>query len=172
MRSRSQWVAALSTLVAGALAVALVLRPARTLRTGPELVMAARLPPVARAALHERMQRHGAQLGELMLSVVLLDRNAVARIGGEVYDEPTLARPLPGDVLEGQIPELFFQSQEALRQQARHLVTVTASGASAGVLSGALATLSMTCITCHDAFLRDPTGPLRPVDAGPVGEAR
>jgi hypothetical protein len=167
---RSQWVAAFSTLVAGVLALAIVFRPAHLVEPRLELAAPARLPPLARAALHQRMQRHGSQLGELLLRVVLLDRGAVARIGGEIYDEPTLGRPLVGDALEGQLPESFFQHQEALRQQARHLVTASAAGASAAALTTELAALSRTCISCHDAFLHDPAGPGESPDARRLGE--
>jgi hypothetical protein len=168
---RSRWIAAFPTLVAVALGLALLLRPARTIKPGPELALRASLPPLARAALHQRMQRHGVQLGELMLSAVLLDRDTVARIGGEIYDEPTLARPLPGDALEGQLPEQFFQSQEALRGQARHLVKAAASGASPVMMANELAELSRTCIACHDAFLREPAG-LLPAAHGDASTVR
>ena len=46
------------------------------------------------------MQRHGEQFGNLVSRVVVLDYDGAARTAGEIYDEPTLARPLTGDELK------------------------------------------------------------------------
>jgi uncharacterized membrane protein len=146
----------LSTFVAGALAVVLIFRPARTIVPEASLGAPERFPAAARVALHQRMLRHGTQLGELMQRVVLLDRESVARIGSEIFDEPTLARPLPGDALEGQLPERFFQAQDALRTASRRLVTAAAGGQSSEALAMELGKLAQTCIACHDAYLHDP----------------
>ena len=153
--TRSGWIASLSTVAAGALAIALILRPTRTIAPGPELGTPERLPALAHVALHNRMKRHGEQLGGLVLRAALLDRDGVARIAGEVYDEPRLARPLPGDELEGQLPERFFQLQDELRAGAARLVAAAARGESSAHLADELATFTKTCVACHDAYLHD-----------------
>jgi cytochrome c553 len=156
---RSPWVSHLSTFVAGALAVALIFKPTHSIPPGPELGAPTRLPALARAALHGRMQRHGQQLGTLVVDAVLLDRGEVSRIAGEIYDEPRLARPLPGDALEGQLPERFFQLQDDLRAHAKRLVAAAATDAPTARLSDELAALTKTCVACHDAYLHDALAP-------------
>jgi hypothetical protein len=154
---RSRWVTHLSTFVAGALAIALIFRPTRTIPPGPEQTLAppARLPALAHVALHGRMQRHGQQLGALVVDAVLLNRGEVSRIAGEIYDEPRLARPLPGDALEGQLPERFFQLQDELRAGAKRLVAAAAAESSPAKLADELGTFTKTCVACHDAYLHD-----------------
>jgi hypothetical protein len=66
---RKHLVIASSTLVAGLVAGALLLRPHKV---GPERLAApAGIPPAARQVLRSRMQRHGDQMRDLVLSVVL-----------------------------------------------------------------------------------------------------
>jgi hypothetical protein len=152
---RSPWVSHFSTFVAGALAVALILKPTRTIPPGPELGAPTHLPALARGALHGRMQRHGQQLAALVVDAVLLDRGEVSRIAGEIYDEPRLARPLAGDALEGQLPERFFQLQDELRAHAKRLVSAAAADAPTARLADELAGLTKTCVACHDSYLHD-----------------
>jgi hypothetical protein len=155
---RSPWITHLSTLVAGALAVAIIFRPTRTIPPEPapqKLEAPVRLPPLARDALHGRMLRHGQQLGALFVDAVLLNRAEVARLAGEIYDEPRLARPLAGDALEGQLPDRFFQLQDELRAGAKRLVAAAAVDAPATKLADELGAFTKTCVACHDAYLHD-----------------
>src|SRR5438477_11963766 len=107
-----RWVLASSTFVAGAIAAALILRPSRTIQ--PELPPPAHIPPAARAILKARMDRHGAQMGDLVSTLLLLDYDGAARVAGAIYDEPTVARPLASDDLNQLLPERFFVLQDQL----------------------------------------------------------
>jgi len=145
-------VIATSTLVAGAIAIAIILRPERSISVLPELGTPEHIPPAARAVIRSRMQRHGAQLGTLVSRMVLLDYQGAARTAGEIYDEPTLARPLTGDELNGVLPERFFVLQDDLRVEARRLVTAAALGDSSRLVEE-VGALTKSCISCHDLYL-------------------
>jgi hypothetical protein len=149
---KNKLVIATSTLVAGAIAIALILRPTRSISPLPELGTPEHIPPAARAVIRSRMQRHGEQLGTLVSRVVLLDYEGAARTAGEIYDEPTLARPLTGDELNGVLPERFFVLQDDLRAEARRLVTAAARRDSAK-LAEEVGALTKSCISCHDLYL-------------------
>jgi len=142
-----------STLVAGAIAVALILRPSRTIAPGPELATPERLTPAVRAVIHSKMSRHGEQLTQLVSRVVVLDYDGIARVAGAIFDEPTLARPLAGDELNAALPERFFEHQDALRAGAKELVT-TAARRDGGRLAESFGGLMTTCLRCHDLYLR------------------
>jgi Cytochrome C' len=144
-----------SGLVAAAVAGALFLRPSRTLHRGPEMAPPARLPPAARAVIATKMGRHAQQLNTLLMSVLVLDDDGVARIAGEIFDEPQLARPVAGDELNGLLPEGFFQLQDAMRAQAREVVAVAARHDRAR-LPESFAQLTKTCVSCHALYLGRP----------------
>jgi len=146
-------VIATSTLVAGAIAVALILRPSRTISPGPELAAPERISPAMRSVIRSKMQRHGEQLSALVSRVVVLDYDGVARTAGEIFDEPTLARPVAGDELNRVLPDRFFELQDALRTQARQVVDAAARHDSAR-MSEAFSSLTRSCIACHDLYLR------------------
>jgi hypothetical protein len=142
-----------STAVAGAIAVALILRPSHSIAPGPELAVPERIPPAARAVIRSKMHRHAEQLTGLVMKVAVLDYDGVARGAGEIFDEPTLARPVTGDELNGLLPERFFELQDALRSQARKVVDAAARRDSAQLASG-FGDLTKTCVACHDVYLR------------------
>jgi hypothetical protein len=98
------------------------------------------------------MSRHAQQLPTLVLEVVVLDYDGVARTAGEIFDEPQIARPLTGDELNGLLPERFFALQDALRTQSRQVVDAAARRDSAQ-LAGTFSELTKTCISCHDLYL-------------------
>jgi hypothetical protein len=141
-----------STAVAVAVAAALLFRPSHTIRRGPELAPPPRIPPAARAVIASKMRRHADQLTALLMNVVVLNRDGVARAAGEIFDEPALARPVAGDELNGLLPERFFELQDALRAQARALVAAAARGDGSG-LPDAFAALTKTCVSCHAVYL-------------------
>jgi len=149
---KNHLVIATSTLVAGALAVALILRPSRSLSPGPELGAPEHISPAARAIIRSKMQRHREQLGGLLSRVVALDYDGAARSAGEIFDEPALARPVTGDELNGVLPARFFVLQDALRAQARQMVEAAARRDSAR-FGQAFGALTGTCIACHDTYL-------------------
>jgi hypothetical protein len=148
---------ATSTLVAAAIAVALILRPSRSISPGPEIATPERIPPAARAVIRSKMQVHRAQMADLILRVVVLDYDGVARAGGAIFDEPTLARPLGGDELNGVLPERFFALQDDLRAEARRVVAAAARK-DGPLIATELGVLTKTCVTCHDLYLRGTDG--------------
>jgi hypothetical protein len=150
-------VIATSTAVAGAIALALILRPSALSPPGPELAAPERIPPAARTVIRAKMRRHAEQLPALISSVVVLDYDGVARAAGEIFDEPALARPLTGEQLNGLLPDRFFVLQDALRTAARQVVDAAARHDSLQ-LARASATLNDTCISCHDLYLHGDSG--------------
>lgn len=149
---KSRLVVATSTVVAGAIAIALILRPSHSIPPSPELGTPEHIPPAARAVIRSRMLRHGQQLGILVLQSVVLDYDAAARTAGEIYDEPALARPITGDELNGLLPERFFVLQDELRGEARRLVTAAARRDGAQ-LANEVGALTKSCVACHDVYL-------------------
>jgi len=152
MKPAHHFVIGTSTLVAGAIAVALLLRPARTIPPGPELGSPERLSPAVRAVVRTKMNHHGDQLTTLVSRVVLLDYDGIARAAGAIFDEPMLARPTAGDELNAALPERFFQSQDALRVAAKQLVAAAALR-DRPKLAESFAALTKTCLQCHDLYL-------------------
>lgn len=153
MKLDHRFILGTSTLVAGAIAIALILRPSRTIAPGPEMATPERLSPALRAVVKSKMKRHGEQLTELVSRVVVLDYDGIARAAGAIFDEPTLARPLVGDELNVALPERFFQHQEALRVEAKRLVE-TAARRDGPRLAESFGALMTTCLHCHDLYLR------------------
>jgi hypothetical protein len=151
-RLMKRWVMISSTVVAIAVAVALVLRPSRTL--DPELPPPVHIPADVRAALRGKMQRHGADMRELIMHLVVLDNDGAARIAGRVYDESTLVRSPDTERLEKFLPRRFFALEEQLKVAARRIVEAAARGDSAGQAEH-FGTLTKTCVLCHESYLFD-----------------
>ncbi len=143
---------ATSTLVAGIIALLLLLRPTRSIAPGPELATPQRIPPVASSIIRSKMRRHGEQMRRLVSHVVVLDYDGTARVAGEIFDEPALARPIAGDELNGLLPARFFDLQDASRAQARLMVDAAARHNSKAVAES-FGALAKSCIGCHDAYL-------------------
>jgi hypothetical protein len=139
-----------SALAAGLVGLALLLRPHETGRE--ELVKPERIPPSMARVIATKMARHDLQMRTLLSRVVLLDDDGVARAAGEIFDEPTLARPLANDELNGLLPERFFVLQEEMRKQTRQLV-VASNRHDRAAVANEFAALTRTCIACHDVYL-------------------
>jgi hypothetical protein len=139
-----------SALLAGAIGVATFLRPRPVAHD--ELPAPASMPPALVHVVRVKMDRHGAQMKELVARVVLLDDDGVARAAGAMFDEPALARPLAGDELNGALPERFFILQDELRKRARQLVVASGQHDRAAV-AAEFAALSKTCLDCHQVYL-------------------
>jgi len=142
-----------SVVLAGIVGTLLFLRPRPTAHQ--DLLPApTALPPAARQVLKSKMGRHDTQMRRLVSSVIVLDDDAVARVAGEIFDEPALARPVAGDELNGMLPERFFVLQDDLRSRARALVIATQQHNRAA-LADEFAALTRSCVTCHDAYLNE-----------------
>ena len=115
------------------------------------------LPPLARALLHKKMQRHGHDQTRLVLAVTLLKRDVVKAIATDISDEPRLVRPLPEarDELNSSLPEQFFVLQDALRLRAKDLAIAAEKKDDDG-LAKAFGQLVETCVGCHSIYLSPP----------------
>jgi hypothetical protein len=150
-----------ATAVAVVIALALFLRPSRSISPRSELGTPAHIAPAARAVIRSKMVRHREQLGDLVIRVVALDYDGAARVGGEIFDEPALARPITGDELNGLLPEAFFELQDALRASARRVVEAAARKDGAK-LAEEFSGLSRTCVACHALYLNAASASERP----------
>ena len=139
-----------SVVLATVVGAALLLRPRPVARE--ELPVSTAIPPAARQIVRTKMARHDLQMRELLTRVVLLDDDGVARVGGEVFDEPSLARPLAGDELNGLLPERFFVLQDELKARARRLV-IASQKRDHEAIADEFAALAKSCIACHQVFL-------------------
>ena len=149
---RTKIVIASSSFVAGAVAVALLLRPSHSIYRGPELAAPERLPASVRAVIATKMSRHDEQMPALVSRVVVLDYDGVARVAAEIFDEPRLARPLTGDELNGLLPERFFVLQDQMLAASRKVVEAAAHKDS-GQMAAAFGELTRTCVDCHAVYL-------------------
>jgi hypothetical protein len=139
-----------SSLVAAAIGVALILRPSRTIIL--EMTPPGDIPPAMRAVLEKRMERHGAQMGELVSRLLILDYDGAARVAGAIYDEPAVARPLARGELNQFLPERFFVLQDELKTQTRRVVTAAAKK-DAERLAEEFGAMTKTCVSCHSVYL-------------------
>jgi hypothetical protein len=148
-----------SVILATALGLALFLRPKPI---APEaLAEPSYIPPAARQVLKSKMARHDSQMRALLSRVVLLDADGIARTAGEIFDEPSLARPVSGDELNGLLPAKFFALRDELKQQARRLV-IASQQRDHAAMADEFATLAKSCITCHQIYLYGSGGAPRP----------
>lgn len=122
-----------------------------------ELPAPTRIPPAARQVIRTKMNRHENQMRSLLSRAVLLDDDGVARIAGEIFDEPALARPLTGSELNGLLPERFFVLQDEIKSRARRVV-VASQRRDHAALADEIAGVMKGCIACHDAYLNDGGG--------------
>jgi hypothetical protein len=145
-----------SKVLIGSLALAGVVGTVIFLRPIPagkgELARPTAIPPAMLDVIRTKMGRHDAQMKALFERVILLDDDGVARAAGEIFDEPSLARPITGDELNGVLPERFFVLQDQLRRRARQLVVASGRHDRTAV-ANEFAELSKTCLGCHEVYL-------------------
>lgn len=112
------------------------------------------LLPLARKVLHQRMERHGRDMPQLLFSVVLLQRDVAAETATRIANEPRIPRAPPGDdsVLNRALPERFFVLQADLRERAKAL-SDAAKNKDDKALARAFSLLTETCVACHSAYL-------------------
>ena len=150
-----------SVVLATVIGVGLFLRPRPTAQD--HLAAPASLSAMARQALRTKMVRHGVQMETLVSRVVMLDDDGVARVAGEIFDEPALARPVAGDELNGLLPARFFALQDELKARARRLVAASTSRDHAA-MADEFGALAKSCVSCHEVYLHGdaPTAEVRP----------
>ena len=152
-----------SMTLAGSLVLATVVGGAVLLRPRPvaqdQLPPSTTISPAARQVVRNKMARHEAQMKALVSRVVLLDDDGVARVAGEIFDEPALARPIAGDELNGLIPERFYVLQDELRARARKLV-IASGRHDRDAIAEEFAGVARSCVGCHQTFVGGPVGPI------------
>ncbi len=150
-----------SVILATAIGLGVFLRPKPTAQE--HLADPAAIPVMARQALRTKMVRHEVQMRTLVSRVVMLDDDGVARAAGEIFDEPTLARPVAGDQLNDLLPTRFFALQDELKARARRLVAASTSRDHAA-MADEFAALAKSCVSCHEVYLHGdtPTAEVRP----------
>ena len=153
-----------SAALTGSIVLAVVAGGVVLLRPKPiardQLPVSMALAPAAQQVVRSKMGRHEAQMKALVLRVVLLDDDGVARVAGEIFDEPALARPIAGDELNGLIPERFFVLQDELRARARPLVSASGNHDRAAV-ADQFAAVAKSGVACHQVFVHGDALPPR-----------
>ncbi len=126
----------------------------KTAAPEPTLPTPEYLPPLARAVLHKRMQRHGRDQSRLVLAVTLLQRDVVKSIASDLAAEPRLVRPMAEsrDELNSSLPERFFVLQDALRLRAKDLADA-ANRKDDVQLAKSFGQLVEICVSCHSSYL-------------------
>lgn len=153
-----------AAVLAGAVGLALLLRPQPM--GNERLPETASIPPAARQVIRSKMGRHDLQMRTLLSRVVLLDDDGAARAAGEIFDEPSLARPVVGDELNGLLPERFFTLQDELKASARRLVVASGQHDHA-TMASELGVLAKSCVSCHQVFLYGEAGTAARTEAQP-----
>jgi hypothetical protein len=122
----------------------------------PDLAASEGLTPEAREMLSLRMQRHGQQMMFLVVNLIILRDEEVARAADEIAAEPGLGSVAAGidDPLNALLPPRFLELQDELRHRARG-VAVAAEAEDRAQLLTAYGQLTTTCVTCHAAYLHD-----------------
>jgi hypothetical protein len=111
--------------------------------------------PSARAAIRDRMARHGNTMSNLMKAVVLLDRTTISTLALRIADEEVVARAEGGatEKLRAQLPKAFLDEQDQLRNSARALAKAVSQFETDTELADRFGTLARNCVTCHSVYL-------------------
>lgn len=150
----------------------------------PHLPARAHLPPEAREMLTDRMMRHGDDMGDLTVAVLMLEYDLTQALAAEMAGEPKLGRPAPGETgtLNALLPKEFFTQQDALTASAKAL-SMAAEKRDDTSIAASFGEVAKACVSCHSAYLNaelDPpahvaderTRPCNPEEACGEDEAR
>lgn len=130
------------------LAIAVVLnalvmmRPAR--RAAPEQPLSS----TQRAALDDRMFRHGDDLTDLLSAIVARDHGTAARLADALSSEAVPRMPA-----ETPVSSRFLQLHDEMRARARE-VSAAAAAHDDARLTSAYGRLAGSCVDCHRAYPR------------------
>lgn len=146
-------------------ALAMLLRPSSIHE--PALPAPTHLDPEVREALKATMHRHGLDMRELMVRVLVLDGDGVARLAGQVFDDAQWPSTKPGGspvAWSAALPPRFFALHDQLKQEARSVVMAVARHDATG-MADHFGALTKTCVLCHQAYLFE--APVRSPIAAP-----
>jgi hypothetical protein len=115
------------------------------------------LPPAARDALAQRMQRHGEEMMLLVIGVVILSYDGAREVALDIAREPRIGRPAPGErgTISSLLSPRFFDLQDELQERSR-AVADAAGDRDAARLATAYGRLVETCVSCHSVYVRPP----------------
>ena len=112
------------------------------------------LPEEAREMLTARMTRHGDDMGDLTVAVLMLEYDLTQVLAVTMADEPKLGRPAPGEkgTLNALLPSGFFIQQDALAASAKALAAAAEKRDDVGI-AASFSEVAKACVGCHSAYL-------------------
>ena len=112
------------------------------------------LPEEAREMLTGRMMRHGDDMGDLTVAVLMLEYDLAHVLAVDMAAEPKLGRPAPGEkgTLNALLPAEFFVQQDALTASAKALAAAAESKDDARI-AASFGEVAKACVGCHSAYL-------------------
>jgi hypothetical protein len=111
------------------------------------------LPDTARSLLHDKMQRHGKEVTELVTAVTLLRYAAAKEAATRISTEPGFARPAGPDTLNASLPPVFFELQDRLKTHAKD-IAAAAEREDSTAMAASFGRVMQDCVSCHSAYLR------------------
>ena len=115
------------------------------------------LSPRARELLAAPMARHVEDVGSMLWDLIMLDREHALKMAAQLAEAPRVSNS--GNSSSKELAELFperFLSLEGEMHAAVAAVVPAVRGANNPELSAALERLTLTCVGCHDVYLRMP----------------
>jgi len=112
------------------------------------------LPEEAREMLTGRMMRHGDDMGDLTVAVLMLEYDLTHVLAADMAAEPKLGRPAPGEkgTLNALLPSAFFVQQDALTASAKALASAAERRDDAQI-AVSFGEVAKACVGCHSAYL-------------------
>lgn len=101
-----------------------------------------------------RMMRHGDDMGDLTIAVLMLEYDLTHVLAVGMAAEPKLGRPAPGEkgTLNALLPSAFFVQQDALTTSAKQLAAAAESKDDVRI-AASFGDVAKACVGCHSAYL-------------------
>jgi len=113
------------------------------------------LHPAVRNVIDTKMDAHAQEMTELVMLVVLLEREDAADAAERMALEPHIGRALALSDANAGIPEEFFVLQEQLSTRANALARAARDSDDAR-MARAFGEMTATCVACHVRYLDEP----------------
>ena len=120
-------------------------------QTAPVDPMPGKLHPVVRTLVDTKMEAHAQDMTDLLVLVVLLEREAAAETADRIAAEPKIMESVGHDV-QMRVPTDFVRMQDELSRRAK-AVAAAARERDDAAMSQAFGRLTETCIGCHVRYL-------------------
>lgn len=112
------------------------------------------LHPAVRGVIDTKMEAHAQEMTDLVMLVVLLEREDAAKAADRIAAEPRIARAIDGSEASAGIPEQFFKLQDQLSKRATALGAAARKGDDQE-MARAFGELAATCVACHTRYLEE-----------------